>query len=174
MEYPKVFIEELRLQLNRHNEAQNSLNAKTNALLIISGITASIMLGFYSNIINEPNGNLYKDVIFIPFIFIIISILASLRIFAPRKSTYPITSSNYFDDDGCALVDKIKKRCEENIGDVTITAKNYLRSMRDIEKQNAFIGNTLIVGIFTYVVGIITWIIIIYAIQMISELPNTS
>ena len=54
----------------------------------------------------------YKDVqgIFIPFIFIIISIIASLRIFAPRKSTYPITSSNYFDDDGCALVDKMSNQ----------------------------------------------------------------
>ena len=171
MEYPKEFIEELRLQLKRHHEAQSSLNTKTNALLVVSGITAGIILGFYGNIINDQDIALYRDVLIIPIICIILSIFSSLMIFRPIDTFYPIMSSHYFDQTGKVISSKIKERCEKNIGDITITVSSYFEAMRDIEKQNKTIGKFLMFGISSYISGMIIWISLIYVLTPFINLP---
>ena len=171
MEYPKEFIEELRLQLKRHHEAQSSLNTKTNALLVVSGITAGIILGFYGNIINDQDIALYRDVLIIPIICIILSIFSSLMIFRPIDTFYPIMSSHYFDQTGKVISSKIKERCEKNIGDITITVSSYFEAMRDIEKQNKTIGKFLMFGISSYISGMIIWISLIYAVTPFVNSP---
>ena len=171
MDYPKEFIEELRLQLKRHHEAQSSLNTKTNALLVVSGITAGIILGFYGNIISNQDIALHRNVLIIPIICIICSIVTSLVIFQPRVTSYPIVSSHYFDQTGKIINSKVKERCEKNIGDVTITVSSYFEAMRDIEKQNETISKCLRFGIISYISGMIIWISLIYAVTPFVNSP---
>ena len=170
-DYPKEFIEELRLQLGRHIESQNSLNTKTNALLVVSGITASIVFGFYGDIANNNNISIYniEDLTsddfkytiaaFFTIIFISGSIILALLVFRPMNTTYPITSSNYFSKDGKPSIEKIKERCEINIGKIELTVLGYLITMRKIEEQNKEISSKLQFGIVLYICGISTWIV---------------
>ena len=169
-DYPKEFIEELRLQLGRHIEAQSSLNTKVNALLVVSGITVSIIFGFYGDI---TSGNMTNDgieylvsddfkytvAVFFTIVFITISIILALFVFRPMNTTYPITSSNYFSKDGKPNIEKIKERCEINIGKIELTVLGYLITMRKIEEQNKEISSKLQFGIVLYICGISTWIV---------------
>ena len=162
IEYPDKFMEELRLQLQRHHDAYNSIMTKANSLLVVSGITASIMLGFYSNILNLFNNELYHYWFLATLGLIVASIIMPLITFDPKNTTYPLVSSKYFDSKGCINKDKIKKRCEMNEGDITITASSYFESMRDIEKQNLKKSRFLKFGIELYISSITSLLILLH------------
>ena len=166
-------MEELHLQLKRHTEAQDSLNTKANALLVISGITASIILGFYGNMMDESNKDQYMIIIFVTLVCIVISIFLALLVFRPIDTPYPITSSKYINENGEINKEKIKKRCEDNIGDIAITASSYFKSMRNIESQNKKNGKYLTYGIGSYLFGIILWVGLTCVASLLSKIPAT-
>ena len=163
--YPTILIEELRLQLQRHHEAYNSIMTKTNALLVVSGITMSIILGFFNTTFNIENIAMYQNWIFFTILCLVASIIIPLIIFIPRSIFYPIASSNYFDKDGYPLLDKIKERCQKNGGDPIVTVEDYFKSMKNIERENQRNSTLLLIGITAYISGISCLIFIVQYIQ---------
>lgn len=154
--YPDIFMNELQLQLGRHIAATNSLLVKTSALLIVSGFSISMLIGFY-------NEKIHIIFFVLSIIFITSTILLSLWTFRPLKQTYPITSENYVNKAGKLDEEKIIERCKENEGDVVITVRAYLKAMYEIENENTNIGKRIKIGSITLICGfVIIYVMILY------------
>lgn len=172
----KPFLEELKVQLERHLDARHNIDKKAYNMIAISGTIATLLSGFglALNRIIDPKSFVFSILLLFILIGIccmLVTIIFSLRSYTIRNQTNPIVHNPFYNDNGKGTYnDTVVKEYVDNISeeqfDLTFI-ESYLDSIRSasdaiehkstwlVRSQWVFLGGIFVILITGAIYGFV-------------------
>lgn len=139
-----TFIEELRLQCERNIQVKERLDNKTNNIITISGMIATLFMGFgvflleHVDYMKYPNIVLYASIVLMAEVVLTaITVICSVYVYNLKTYTHPINYGTIYkisNGKPDEIIEQFKNASDDEIKDAFVI--NYMESIKSYEEQN--------------------------------------
>ena len=157
----KEFLEELRLELDRHTKMLDSLTKKTTNLIIAAGVVSAILFGFQTlplEFEQDKENLIWPHAIWISIVLLIVSIIVNILLNVNKIQNTPFLRENFLDDSRKFDLEIMKKWTSASADEYyEKLSEEYIKCLIQSErviKFRSFLLNSSIVAFWTGLVNV--------------------